>query len=347
MTTAFGQFYEETPEFLSNTYIPDPEPTEGTWTYSPLSKTRTAEAGADVSVGTFYLNADSGKYFDIKHVPVISYARYGENSVRTSDLSITNYEYTDMLGYPSNTATKLTVLLQDSDFANTSATPEGITTPTTFFIGAAVLDSPDDGGDEGSGSGSGIGDGPPPPVAASSENIWVGEVKSDSMGSSYPVYDGNEYGEYNAAYNTGKVHSINNGSSETIYIRLMAKTYNNNSSMSFDAMGIVVYSNIPEENDREIYVGHFGGIQNANYVSSISLNSPAYSGEQYVLTIPPTGTRNASVGIHPAHYTADGDGVRYSNSNSGVVYSFAWSTNKNFDAEDQTEIRKTTYCRQC
>ena len=165
------------------------------------------------------------------------------------------------------------------------------------------------------------------------QNIVIkGYVSGSETGSSFPVYDGQgPIGEYDIAQGSGKVHSIYNGSDETIYVRLMAKTYSG-SNQSFDAMAKIVYSNTTQDIGDQIYVGIQGGTQNANYQSTISSGNPAYGGSQWVIEIPPIGTRTAAVGIHPSYYSTDGE---------NVSYTFAWSLNETFVRSEQNEI--TTY----
>lgn len=165
------------------------------------------------------------------------------------------------------------------------------------------------------------------------QNIIIkGFVSGSETGSSFPVYDGQgPIGEYNIPQGSGKVHSIYNGSDETIYVRLMAKTYSG-SNQSFDAMAKIVYSNTTQDIGDQIYVGIQGGTQNANYQSTISSGNPAYGGSQWVIEIPPIGTRTAAVGIHPSYYSTDGE---------NVSYTFAWSLNESFVRSEQNEI--TTY----
>jgi hypothetical protein len=163
------------------------------------------------------------------------------------------------------------------------------------------------------------------------QNIIIKGFVSGSEGSSFPVYDGQgPIGEYNIPQGSGKVHSIYNGSDETIYVRMMAKTYSG-SNQSFDAMAKIVYSNVTQDGD-QIYVGIQGGTQNANYQSTISSGNPAYGGSQWVIEIPPIGTRTVAVGIHPSYYSTDGE---------NVSYTFAWSLNESFVRAEQNEI--TTY----
>ena len=165
------------------------------------------------------------------------------------------------------------------------------------------------------------------------QNIIIkGFVSGSETGSSFPVYDGQgPIGEYNIPQGSGKVHSIYNGSDETIYVRMMAKTYSGG-NQSFDAMTKIVYSNTTQDIGDQIYVGIQGGTQNANYQSTISSGNPAYGGSQWVIEIPPIGTRTVAVGIHPSYYSTDGE---------NVSYTFAWSLNELFVRSEQNEI--TTY----
>ena len=167
------------------------------------------------------------------------------------------------------------------------------------------------------------------------QNIIIKGFVSSSSGSSFPVYDGmGDIGEYNingsGGNGSGKAHQIYNGSDETIYVRLMAKTYGGN--QSFDAMAKILFSSPAQDVGDLIYIGNVGGSQNANYQTTISNNNPAYGGAQWVIEIPPTGYNSVTVGIHPAYYVPDGD---------NVYYTFAWSLNEVFVRADQNEI--TTY----
>ena len=167
------------------------------------------------------------------------------------------------------------------------------------------------------------------------QNIIIKGFVSGSSGSSFPVYDGmGDIGEYNingsGGNGSGKAHQIYNGSDETIYVRLMAKTYGGN--QSFDAMAKILFSSPAQDVGDLIYIGNNGGSQNANYQTTISNNNPAYGGAQWVIEIPPTGYNSVTVGIHPAYYVPDGD---------NVYYTFAWSLNEVFVRADQNEI--TTY----
>ena len=174
-----------------------------------------------------------------------------------------------------------------------------------------------------------------PPNPPTNQNIIIKGFVSGSSGSSFPVYDGmGDIGEYNingsGGNGSGKAHQIYNGSDETIYVRLMAKTYGGN--QSFDAMAKILFSNPAQDVGDLIYIGNTGGSQNANYQTTISNNNPAYGGAQWVIEIPPTGYNSVTVGIHPAYYVPDGD---------NVYYTFAWSLNEVFVRADQNEI--TTY----
>ena len=115
----------------------------GDWTYSPASQTKTATPGDTISLSTFTLTAASGKHFDISKTPTLPMTLRGSGTAnRGTDLTVLNHTYKTIDGsvaMNSTDAVTLEINMQDNDFADSSAVAGGTTESTTINIGGIVL----------------------------------------------------------------------------------------------------------------------------------------------------------------------------------------------------------------
>lgn len=120
---------------IANTYVYN---TTANWTYDAANQTKTAVPGSTITLDPVVLSAAPGKYFDNTVVPTVPYASYGSgtsNITRTSDLSVVSHSYST-----GSQPDELTITLQDSDFADASVVPAGITSNTKINFGATTYD---------------------------------------------------------------------------------------------------------------------------------------------------------------------------------------------------------------
>jgi hypothetical protein len=166
------------------------------------------------------------------------------------------------------------------------------------------------------------------------QNVYIYGYYAGSDGSSFPVNVNNTRSLYNitggGSGGSGAANGVQNNSNQTIYVRLMAKTYSGGNH-NFDAMSRAMYTSSPQSHLDEhklVYIGDFGS---TNYYpsSTVSRDNPSYSGQQYYYRIPPGGQIFA--GINPNYYS----GTHSPN----VTYTFAFSTS-NSVTSTQTEITR-------
>lgn len=162
------------------------------------------------------------------------------------------------------------------------------------------------------------------------QNVYIYNYYAGSDGSSFPVNVNNTRSLYNISGGVGATNGVQNDSNQTIYVRLMAKT-NSGGAHTFDAMSRAVYTGYPQthlDENNLVYIGDFGSY---NYYPSptVSINNPAYSGQQYYYILPPG--KQIVAGIHPNYY----NGAHSPN----VTYTFAFSTSNNVTSP-QTEITR-------
>lgn len=109
------------------------------WSAGNISRTVTATPGDTVTVGTFTLTADNGRYFNNADAPVTSYVYYGSGTQRGSfgswDVSVISYAFSGSVGGDTNKPTSLSITLEDIDFADASSIPVGTTQDTYISIG--------------------------------------------------------------------------------------------------------------------------------------------------------------------------------------------------------------------
>jgi hypothetical protein len=132
------------------------------------------------------------------------------------------------------------------------------------------------------GTASSSGGGTSSPPSTSNIYIYNYETGQSSNGyvSSFPIYY-QKWSEFNYGTTQGKTHGVKNDSTQDVYIRLMAKTYGGG-NFSPDAIAVKVFEmNNPSGNSTNMYIGSYFGSQHIYPSSTISFNSPAYSGNNY------------------------------------------------------------------
>lgn len=98
------------------------------------------QLGSTQQLAEITLTAPLNKYFDTTTAPTIPFAYYGSGIARTNDLSVSSYQFVAGNGTVSQPH-QLKLIIEDSDYGNTSANSTGITGPTYINITAKTYEN--------------------------------------------------------------------------------------------------------------------------------------------------------------------------------------------------------------
>ena len=187
---------------IDHTYIYNTKPGVS---YNTPNQTVNAQPGTTIVLDdSVVLTANSNKYFNDSIVPSIPNAYLGSYSTtRTSDLTINSYSFTDSTGINPTQPNTLTLTIQDSDFGDTSSTPEGTTQDTTISFGVVVYDKY-------------------PKVDYSYANWYAGNINQYTAGNdtSYP-----------------RIWTVTNNTEDTIYVKIKTSSSSGSVSSTFTQTG--------------------------------------------------------------------------------------------------------------
>lgn len=187
---------------IDHTYIYN---TKSGVSYNTPNQIVNAQPGTTIVLDdSVVLTANSNKYFNDSIVPSIPNAYLGSLSIiRTSDLTINSYSFTDSTGINPTQPNTLTLTIQDSDFGDTSSTPEGTTLDTTINFGVVLYDKY--------------------PRVDYSYAVW---------------YDGN-ISQYVAGNDTSypRIWTLTNNTEDTIYVKIKTSSSSGSVSSTFTQTG--------------------------------------------------------------------------------------------------------------
>lgn len=180
--------------------------------WSPDEETRTEQIGSTITLGTI-TGTSFQKYFDPSTAPIITNAYEGAFAVQRGpnlsgdpvDITVSSYQYKTMAGVVTTDVadkpTKVEIVIQDSDFANSSNNPSGTTADTTINIGGLTMYSYT-------------------PEANNGTAVWHGM-------------------NYNN-WNSSETVTVTNDTSETLYFKLISSQvagFNGNTSATVSVSG--------------------------------------------------------------------------------------------------------------